>query len=86
MSTVAWAGDTSNCGPELHTATIVVPARPLPVGMRRPELFQLPDIAATLAGLLELELPDTVWGRDALVSVPLNPPTVGLTNCDWPCS
>ncbi len=53
-------------GPELHTATVVAPAQPLPVGLRRPELFQLPDIAATLAGLLELELPSAVWGRDVL--------------------
>lgn len=53
-------------GAELHTATIIVPAQPLAIGLRRPELFQLPDIAATLAGLLELELPSTVWGQNAL--------------------
>ena len=52
-------------GSELQTATIIVPAEPLPVGLRRPELFQLPDLAATLAGLLQLDLPDNVWGRNA---------------------
>lgn len=59
-------GDEQLVGAELHTATIIVPAQPLPAGLRRPELFQLPDIAATLAALLELELPATVWGRNAL--------------------
>ncbi len=53
-------------GSELQTATIIIPPGALPVGLRRPELFQLPDIAATLAGLLQLDLPDCVWGRDAL--------------------
>ncbi len=59
-------GHSQMFGSELHTATIVAPAQTLPVGLRRPELFQLPDVAATLAGLLELPLPNTVWGRNAL--------------------
>ena len=29
-------------------------------------MFQLPDIAATLARLLDLELPELVWGRNVL--------------------
>lgn len=53
-------------GSELQTGTIFVPPGGLPVGLRRPELFQLPDIAATLAGLLHIEWPDGLWGRDAL--------------------
>lgn len=53
-------------GSELQTATIIVPAGALPVGLRRPELFQLPDIAATLARLLHIDVPSNVWGRDAL--------------------
>ncbi|MEO8268935.1 MAG: hypothetical protein ABI557_04385, partial [Aureliella sp.] len=59
-------GHSQMFGSELHTATIVVPAQSLPIGLRRPELFQLPDIGATLAGLLELDLPATVWGQNAL--------------------
>lgn len=53
-------------GSELQAATIIVPPGKLPVGLRRPELFQLPDIAATLAGLLQLDPPDRMWGHDAL--------------------
>ena len=34
--------------------------------MRRPELFQLPDIAATIAALLGLDIPEDHWGRNVL--------------------
>lgn len=43
-------------GEELHTATIIVPVPPLPIGVRRPELFQLPDIAASVAELLAIDV------------------------------
>ncbi|MCA9131501.1 MAG: hypothetical protein KDA45_00030 [Planctomycetales bacterium] len=38
---------------ELHAAAILRPAGGLPLGLRRPELFQLPDLAATILALLE---------------------------------
>lgn len=65
-------------GEELHTATIVVPAPPLPIGVRRPELFQLPDIAASVAELLAIDVTTEkggynrvarrsgTWGRSAI--------------------
>lgn len=53
-------------GEELHTATIISPAERLPIGLRRPELFQLPDVAASVAELLALPLPSELWGRSVL--------------------
>ncbi len=53
-------------GEELHTATIIAPAPQLPIGLRRPELFQLPDVAASVAELLSIDVPAGHWGRSAL--------------------
>ncbi len=57
-------------GEELHVAAIILPAErsrwSVGVGTRRPELFQLPDLAATLAGLLDLDFPQTGWGKNVL--------------------
>ncbi len=55
-------------GEELHLATVVSPANPLPIGVRRPELFQLPDVAATVAALLGLDFPVNHWGRNVLAN------------------
>jgi hypothetical protein len=61
-------------GEELQAAAILSPAPRLPVGMRRPELFQLPDLAETLLCLLmgqaesiECQIQPArprVWGRN----------------------
>ena len=51
---------------ELQTATLLYPAGGLPVGIRRPELFQLPDLAAAIAHMLGWQLPAGCWGRNPL--------------------
>ncbi len=61
-------------GEELHTATIVSPAERLPIGLRRPELFQLPDVAACLAALLGWDLPAGAWGRNPLLNAAAESP------------
>ncbi len=67
-------------GEELHLATVILPAKDLPIGVRRPELFQLPDLAATLAALLKLDYPSSHWGRNLLELGAADSAT------RWPCA
>lgn len=70
-------------GEELHVPTIVVPNPPLPVGARRSELCQLPDVGATIADLCGLKWPVDTWGLSQLEwrvdDRPLDWPTVYQT-------
>lgn len=59
-------GKSQLFGEELHLATVLLPAQQLPIGIRRPELFQLPDLAATLATMLAVQGPSSQWGRNVL--------------------
>ncbi len=50
---------------EIAIPVIIRPAQPLPIGMRRSELCQLPDVLPTLLSAMEFgaDFPDSVWGR-----------------------
>lgn len=48
---------------EIQTSVIIQPQLPPPIGFRRSELTQLPDLAATAADLLGLQWPSPVWGH-----------------------
>lgn len=51
---------------ELQTAVIIQPQTAMPIGFRRFELTQLPDLAATTAHLLGLEWSTQVWGQSQM--------------------
>lgn len=59
---------------EIHSATMLVPTPALPVGYRRPELFQLPDVGASLASQLGLNVPPACWGMNILQCGAAEPP------------
>lgn len=68
-------GEPQLYGEELQVPVIVVPHPPLPVGSRRAELCQLPDVAATIAELSGLTWPEPIWGHSQLNSSSIAPPT-----------
>ncbi|MBX3422609.1 MAG: hypothetical protein KF752_13735 [Pirellulaceae bacterium] len=51
---------------ELHVVAIFTPQPPLPIGWRRSELCQLPDVGVTLATLCGIQWSDPVWGINQL--------------------
>ncbi len=62
-------------GEELQCVAIVQPAPPAPIGWRRAELFQLPDIGATIRHCLGFDEPESaVWGRNLLQWIPSDIP------------
>lgn len=68
---------------QLQVPVLIVPNPPLPVGLRRAELSQLPDIAATVADLCNLNWPTPIWGISQLQcerdDIPLHWPSVQQT-------
>ncbi|HAC90869.1 MAG TPA: hypothetical protein DCF63_09590, partial [Planctomycetaceae bacterium] len=63
---------------ELQTAVIIQPQTAMPIGFRRFELTQLPDLAATTAHLLGLEWSTQVWGQSQM-----DQPSDDVST-DWP--
>ncbi len=71
--------------PQLYAEEVsclaIVKANPLqPIGIRRAELCQLPDLPLTLLDALEIQLPETTWGRSLLRLGPFSAPT------QWPAT
>ncbi|QDV22613.1 hypothetical protein [Aureliella helgolandensis] len=64
---VGWGKEQLH-GEELGCAAIILPSEYEPVGQRRGELCQLPDLAVTLMHCLDLEIPllNRAWGRNML--------------------
>jgi len=83
-------GKTLLHGEQLQVPVLIVPNPPLPVGARRSELCQLPDMAATIAELSGLHWPHPVWGIGQLdlqgSDIPINwqstLQTIGLVHGD----
>lgn len=83
-------GKTELYGEELHVPVLIVPNPPLPVGTRRAELCQLPDIGATIAQLCGLVWSSHVWGigqlewrvDDTPIHWPASQQTIGLADGD----
>lgn len=62
-------------GEELHCVAIVRPAPAVPIGWRRAELCQLPDMAATLRECCGVaDEANTAWGRSLLAWIPSDIP------------
>lgn len=68
-------GRTSLYQEELHVPAILLPSPHPPIGSRRLELCQLPDLGVTVAELCGLKLPDGVWGQSVLKSSGDSPPS-----------
>lgn len=74
---VGWGRPSLHCE-ELQVPAIILPASKLPVGTRRAELSQLPDLGATIADLCGLTFPNAIWGRSHLTPPSDNVPF------EWP--
>ncbi len=71
---VGW-GKPQLHGEELHCVAIVRPAPAAPIGWRRAELCQLPDLAATIRECCNVAEPaSTGWGRSLLTWIPSDIP------------